>query len=145
MEGLLDASSPSCFEIEFALDGARLFRYLRFRQRAPVWGFGMPTEIRTITFTNAEIREAIARYCLKTGRAINPSAVSELTFSNEGELSASFRQTPGSPALTFKESEIAAAVLLHCKEHGIPIARRAIKSLQVAKDAVLLQLTLPPG
>ena len=28
----------------------------------------MPTETRTITFTNAEIKEAIAHYCVKTGR-----------------------------------------------------------------------------
>ncbi|HKX09144.1 MAG TPA: hypothetical protein VJN67_13175 [Stellaceae bacterium] len=105
----------------------------------------MPTEIRTITFTNAEIKEAIARYCVKTGRSTNPSAVSELTFSNDGELSATFQPTRGTPAMTFKESEIAAAVLLHCKERGIPIARRAVKSLQVAKDTVLLQLTMPPA
>ncbi len=32
----------------------------------------MPMEIRTITFTNAEIKEAIARYCVKTGRLTTP-------------------------------------------------------------------------
>jgi hypothetical protein len=105
----------------------------------------MPTEIRTITFTNAEIKEAIVRYCVKTGRVATPGAMGELTFSNEGELCASFQPNPESPALTFKENEIAAAVLLHCKERGIPIARRAIKSLRVAKDTMLLQLTMPPA
>ena len=29
---------------------------------------GMPTETRIITFSNAEIRTAIADYCVKTGR-----------------------------------------------------------------------------
>ena len=105
----------------------------------------MPTEIRTITFANAEIKEALARYCVKTGRANNPSAMSELALSNDGELSATFRPARGTSAITFKESEIAAAVLLYCRERGIPIARRATKSLQLAKDTVLLQLTMPPA
>ena len=105
----------------------------------------MPTEIRTITFTNAEIKEAIAHYCVKTGRIATYNGVIGLSFSNDGELAATFQPTSSAPAVTFKENEIAAAVLLHCKERGIPIARRAVKSLQVAKDTVLLQLTMPPA
>ena len=103
----------------------------------------MPTETRTITFTNAEIKEAIGFYCVKTGRISNHAGVSGLTFSNDGELSATFQPTPSSPLVTFKENEIAAAVLLHCKNRGIPIARRSIKTLQVAKDSVMLTLTTP--
>ena len=103
----------------------------------------MPTEIRTITFTNAEIKEAIAHYCVKTGRIAAYSGVIGLTFSNDGELAASFQPTSSAPAVTFKENEIAAAVLLHCKNRGIPIARRSIKTLQIAKDSVMLTLTMP--
>ncbi len=103
----------------------------------------MPTEVRTITFTNAEIKEAIAQYCVKTGRIATNNGVIGLTFANDGELSATFQPTPQSPTVTFKENEIAAAVLLHCKNRGIPIARRSIKTLQVAKDTVMLTLTTP--
>ena len=103
----------------------------------------MPTETRTITFTNAEIKEAIAHYCVKTGRIATYGGVIGLTFANDGGLSASFKPTPHSAPVTFLENEIAAAVLLHCKERGIPIARRSIKSLQVGKDTVLLTLTMP--
>jgi hypothetical protein len=103
----------------------------------------MPTETRIITFTNAEIKEAIARYCVKTGRIANQKSVEKLSFSNDGELSASFQPMANSAMVTFKENEIAAAVLLHCKERGIPIARRSLKSLQVAKDTVSLTLTMP--
>ena|SRR5579862_2153715 len=103
----------------------------------------MPTEIRTITFTNAEIKEAIAHYCVKTGRIATYNGVIGLTFSNDGELAATFQPTTGSPPVTFMENEIAAAVLLHCKNRGIPIARRSIKTLQVAKDSVMLTLTMP--
>jgi hypothetical protein len=103
----------------------------------------MPTETRTITFTNAEIKEAIGHYCVKTGRVAAHTGVTGLTFSNEGELTASFQPTPASPMVTFKETEIAAAVLLHCKNRGIPIARRSFKSLQVGKDSVMLTLTTP--
>ena len=103
----------------------------------------MPTETRIITFTNAEIKEAIAHYCVKTGRIANYGGVTGLTFANDGELTASFQPTLSGPTVTFKENEIAAAVLLHCKNRGIPIARRALKSLQVGKDTVLLTLTMP--
>ncbi len=103
----------------------------------------MPTETRTITFTNAEIKEAIAHYCVKTGRTASQAGVSGLTFANDGELSATFQPTPSSPMVTFKENEIAAAVLLHCKNRGIPVARRSIKTLQVVKDSVMLTLTTP--
>jgi hypothetical protein len=103
----------------------------------------MPTEVRIITFTNAEIKEAIASYCVKTGRLSSNSGVAALTFSNDGGLSASFEPAPGGTKVVFQENEIAAAVLLHCKERGIPIARRDVKSLQVAKDVVSLHLTMP--
>jgi len=103
----------------------------------------MPTETRVITFTNAEIKEAIAHYCVKTGRLASYGGVTSLSFSNDGELAATFQPTPNSPAVTFKENEIAAAVLLHCKNRGIPIARRSIKTLQVAKDSVMITLTMP--
>ena len=103
----------------------------------------MPTETRIITFTNAEIKQAIAHYCVKTGRLAANGGIAALTFANEGELSATFEPAPAGPRVTFKENEIAAAVLLHCKERGIPIARRAIKTLQVAKDTVMLTLTMP--
>jgi hypothetical protein len=103
----------------------------------------MPIETRTITFTNAEIKEAIGYYCVKTGRISTANGITGLTFSNDGELAASFQPTPSSPVVTFREAEIAAAVLLHCKNRGIPIARRSIKTLQVAKDSVMLTLTTP--
>ncbi|HXP74848.1 MAG TPA: hypothetical protein VN823_11935 [Stellaceae bacterium] len=104
----------------------------------------MATETRTITFTNAEIKQAIVRYCVKTGRmGSDRGAITGLMFSNEGGLSASFEPAPGIPRVTFQESEIAAAIILHCKDRGIPIARRSIKSLQVSKDAVSFTLTTP--
>jgi hypothetical protein len=103
----------------------------------------MPTETRIITFSNAEIRTAIADYCVKTGRLAPNVGVTALTFSNDGELNASFEPAPAGPRVTFQENEIAAAVILHCKQVGIPIARRSIKSLQVAKDVVSLHLTMP--
>lgn len=103
----------------------------------------MPTEIRAITFTNAEVRDAIAHFCVKTGRIATKGGVTALVLSNEGGLSASFALEPSGPKMIILESEIAAALLLHCKDRGIPIARRSIKSLQLAKDTVTLTLTMP--
>jgi len=116
---------------------------MRFRRKRQPGAPACRPRPGTIIFTNAEIKEAIAQYCVKTGRIATHGGVANLTFANDRELSASFQPTANSPTVTFKENEIAAAVLLHCKDRGIPIARRSIKSLQVVKDAVLLVLTMP--
>jgi hypothetical protein len=103
----------------------------------------MPTETRIVTFSNDEIKQAIASYCVKTGRVSSNTGLAVLTFTNEGEVKAAFQPAAGAPMMTLTESELAAAVLLFCKQHAIPIARRSIKSLQVAKDVVSLCLTTP--
>jgi hypothetical protein len=103
----------------------------------------MPTETRVITFSNAEVVEAIANYCLKTGRLTPSASASGLTFTNDGGISASFEPVPPGPTMTVQLGEITAALLLYCKQHGIPIAQRSIKSLEVAQDVVFLRLTMP--
>ena len=46
------------------------------------------------------------------------------------------------PPIHFGENEIAVALIVFCNKKGIPIARRALKSLQVVQDSVSLHLAI---
>jgi hypothetical protein len=102
----------------------------------------MPSESRTLTFSNAEVIEALELFSEQAQRPLPEGGVKRLVFSNEREVKATVEPNSGDTPMHFYEHEIAAALILYCNKHGIPVARRAIKSLQVAQDAVVLQLAL---
>jgi hypothetical protein len=103
----------------------------------------MPTENRIVTFTDAEIMEAIASYCVKTGRIAAHVKVTSPVVTNDGELSLSFEPFPAGPRIALHESELLSAIILYCNGQGIPIARRSTKSLEVAKNSFSLHLSTP--
>jgi hypothetical protein len=98
-------------------------------------------ETRVLSFSNAEVIEAIVDYCEKTNRTLPPGGIKGLNFSNDKEIKVTV-QSEGQATLSFYENEIAAALILLCNKKGIPIARRALKSLQVAQDIVSLHLVI---
>ncbi len=102
----------------------------------------MPSESRIISFSNAEAIDALAAYCATTKRELPKGGINRLVFSNDCEVKVTAEFSGGAPAISFFQSEIAAALILHCNKKGIPVARRAIKSLQVTQDAVSLHLAL---
>lgn len=103
----------------------------------------MPTETRVITFDKEEVMEAVRAYCVKTGRLSATMIPTAIAFSNDTELRASVECGTKAPGIIIHQSELAAALILHCKHYRIPIARRSIKSLQVVKDVLSLHLTTP--
>jgi len=44
----------------------------------------------------------------------------------------------------FTESELGAAIIMYCIKRGIPMARHAIKSLEVAHETLFLHLRMGP-
>ncbi|HKX08131.1 MAG TPA: hypothetical protein VJN67_08050 [Stellaceae bacterium] len=103
----------------------------------------MATESRTITFTDVEIVQAITSYCVKTGRITPPVRITAPLVTNEGEVKFSFDPVPAGARITLGENEVLSAIILFCNEHGIPIARRSTKSIQIARDTFSLHLTTP--
>jgi hypothetical protein len=102
----------------------------------------MPTESRVVSFSNAELIEAVAAYCQQTKRALPPGGIKGLTFSNDKEIKVTVQPMGDVPSFSLYETEAAVALILFCNTKGIPIARRAIKSLQVAQDTVSLHLVM---
>ncbi len=102
----------------------------------------MPNESRVVSFSNAEVIEAIVEFCEKTHRAVPSGGIKGLTFSNDKEIKVTVQFHGQVPPFSFYEHEIAVALILHCNRRGIPVARRALKSLQVAQDTVSLHLAI---
>jgi hypothetical protein len=98
-------------------------------------------ETRVLSFSNAEVIEAIVDYCEKTNRTLPPGGIKGLNFSNDKEIKVTV-QSEGQATLGFYENEIVAALILLCNKKGIPVARRALKSLQVAQGIVSLHLVI---
>ena len=102
----------------------------------------MPGESRIVSFSNAEVIEAIVDYCEKTGRALPPGGIRGLSFSNIKEIKVTIQPEGQASPVSFYENEIAVALILFCNKKGIPVARRALKSLRVAQDTVSLHLAI---
>ncbi len=102
----------------------------------------MPTETRVVTFSNAEAIDALVDYCGKINRELPQTGIKRLTFSNDSEIKVTLEFDAGAPAIRFYENEIAVALILFCNKKGIPVARRAIKSLQVGQDTIALHLAI---
>jgi hypothetical protein len=103
---------------------------------------GMPDESRVVSFSNAEVIEAIVDYCNMSKRDLPAGGIKGLSFSNVKEIKVTVQPDGQVPAFSLFENEIAVALILLCNKKGIPVARRALKSLQVAQDAVSLHLMI---
>jgi|SRR5579863_6726802 len=102
----------------------------------------MATETRVVTFANSEVIEALVEFCEQAKRPLPEGGVRQLTFSNDNQVKVMLEPEKGDSVITFHEHEVAAALILHCRKIGIPIARRAAKSLQVGQGSVALHLTI---
>jgi hypothetical protein len=102
----------------------------------------MPDESRVVTFSNVEVIEAIVAYCEKADRPLPPGGIKGLTFSNDKEVKVTAQPHGQAPPISLYEHEIAVALILFCNRKGIPVARRAIKSLHVEQDTVSLRLVI---
>jgi hypothetical protein len=102
----------------------------------------MPTESRVLTFSNNEAVEALKEYCAATKRELPKGGIQRLAFSNDVEIKVTAEFEGGAPPIRFLENEVAVALIMLCSKRSIPVARRAIKSLQIAQDTISLHLSL---
>ena len=102
----------------------------------------MPNESRVLSFAHAELVEAISDYYgqLKGGMAAVP--IKELTVSDDAGFRLALKFDSTAPPVSLSESAVAVALILFCNKKGIPIARRAVKSLKVHQGTVLLDMTI---
>ena len=102
----------------------------------------MPNESRVISFSNAEAIDALVDYCAAAKREMPNGGIKRLVFSNDAEIKVTAEFNGDAPSISFFQNEVAAALIFYCNKKGIPVARRALKSLQVAQDTIALHLAL---
>ena len=99
-------------------------------------------ESRVISFSNVEAIDALIEYCTATKRQLPKGGINRLVFTNDAEIKVTAEFNGDAASISFYQNEVAAALIFYCNKKGIPVARRALKSLQVAQDSVALNLSL---
>jgi hypothetical protein len=102
----------------------------------------MPTETRVLGFNKNELFEALRDYYISTGRRLPPDSADRLTLKQDGEVQIALESHGDGLATNFTENEVGAALVMFCIRKRIPIAKRAIKSLEVAGQTLFLHLKI---
>jgi len=119
----------------------------------------MPTESRILDFSQNEIYEALLAYCRQTRRELPEQICTGLILSqnNETKIALSMNHSDSNitqkseirvtlnfvdSQSTFSESEVGGALVMHCMKRGIPMAKRAVKSLEVSREGAHLHLKM---
>jgi hypothetical protein len=104
----------------------------------------MPTESRILGFNKNEVLEVLREYCTQTGRNLADDSVDALRLIQDREVRVEVRTNGNGSVQEFTESELGAAIIMYCIRRGIPMARHAMKSLEVAHETLLLHLRMRP-
>jgi hypothetical protein len=92
----------------------------------------MPTEERLIIFTPAEVLEAMKEFLQRKDRPMPRGKLDNLSFAPGEEpalvLDISVTGSPIAQRIAFRHAEVAAALIVYCKERSIPLPK-ASKSL----------------
>jgi len=119
----------------------------------------MPSEIRHILFQPPEVVQAIGAYYRRVGRAVPPGVVTNcgpermgpdsparfrMTIEDDRPLTeAGVPPTPGASkqSVIVDGSDLAAALILHCRTKKIPLPASATKALEVYGGQLCLAFT----
>ena len=107
----------------------------------------MPSEIRHIVFSGAEIASAVREYRRNAGRPLPNGSLRRVEIgTNSGSVRVSLEIAPdnGISTATFEvgSAEITEALVAYCGAHNVPLPAAGAKSLQRFGDSVLLIVAL---
>jgi hypothetical protein len=102
----------------------------------------MPTETRVLGFSKNEVFEALRDYYIRTGRRLPPDGADRLTLKQDTGVQIALSSPGDELATNFTENEVGAALVMFCIRKRIPIAKRAVKSLEVAGQILSLHLKI---
>lgn len=106
----------------------------------------MYREERRICYTSTELMDALALYCKSEDREFNFDQSARFTFSNTPCVKvrvANWNCRDG--GLEFPEPEIASALVMFSKTLGIPLPKKATKSLEFVRDNIVIVMHLEHG
>jgi hypothetical protein len=98
----------------------------------------VPQESRILSFSKSEVFDALRNYRSHTGGELNEASRNRLVLQSPGEVTVE----QSGQKVHFTEPEVAAALILFCASHAIPVARRSSKFLEVVGETLNLRLTI---
>lgn len=97
----------------------------------------MPKEIRTIIFYGREVLQAMAAFASRNKAPMPQGTLDGLNFNPSGEPALTLiikpMGTPVAQRLAFRKAEVAAALILYCRDKHIPLPKDCCKDL-VSRD-----------
>lgn len=110
----------------------------------------MPTEVRTITFRQAEVVSALSDYRKRKGKPLPKGTLfrfaAEATPGVRVTLAIALDGEDRLETVLFPSEELGASLVMFCMKHNIPLpSRDATKGLQIAGDCVALVVKLNSG
>ena len=107
----------------------------------------MPAETRKIVFSTAEVQAALVNYALRSDIRLPHSPISNMLIAKgEDGLSATLKYAPSddgeSRDIEFSEPHLAAAIILFCRVHEMPLPRDARKVLLPEDDALAMLMKI---
>ena len=106
----------------------------------------MPSEMRKMVFTEEELRAALVNYALRTNKKLPNATIDKIQLEEKEGISATiiYRHDESEEAKTvvFEETHVAAAIVLFCRAHEIPLPREARKVLVPADNSVAMIVQL---
>ena len=97
-------------------------------------GQGMPTDIRKLIFSEAELQAAVVDHCLRTHISLPEANIEGIDIANDPEAMVVLTFSGADPAhptrVKLSRDHVAAALIRYCGQHRIPLPRRAEKVLQ---------------
>lgn len=107
----------------------------------------MPREDRRIIFTYEETYKALYALCMqKEMRRPPPGAISGILADADDDKKLTVKidnmQEDSSHDVEYTRDFLAAALMLYCRTLGIPIPKKAGKSVELKADGVVLRITI---
>lgn len=106
----------------------------------------MPRELRTIIFDHTEVTQAMRAFATRQKTPMPPGIIDTLAFDETAEpallLSVKPAGTPVAQKIAFRKAEVAAALILYCRERHIPLPKDCRKDLvkREGQPAFLIEL-----
>ena len=110
----------------------------------------MPMEMRKLAFTQDELQAALVNYAFRQEMKMPPSGVERLEVKEDKKrkfttVQMVFPRESGSEErkrIVFTEEQVAAAIIMYCKMHEIPLPRNARKTLSAENGSVAIIMSL---
>jgi len=108
----------------------------------------MPTEVRRLVFSNAELYAALDKYLSRTGTSLPLGSIVRIhtdTVHDTVTIDICHSNSAQTDAVSLPARQVGGALISYCINNDIPLPRGFSKSLIIAGDNIALEITNAAG